>query len=85
MNVPFRQDMRFQSYGAFGELTYQLNPQNKIVTGARVDQVTVDDERADSKAKGLIPSLKNLTKWFYPFGKSKCRAWCEQLCGLGLC
>jgi iron complex outermembrane receptor protein len=58
MNVPFRQDMRFQSYGAFGELTYQLNPQNKIVTGARVDQVTVDDERADSKAKGFNTQLE---------------------------
>ncbi|MCJ0829677.1 TonB-dependent copper receptor [Acinetobacter sp. NIPH1876] len=58
MNMPFRQDMRFQSYGAFGELTYQLNPQNKIVTGARVDQVTVDDERADSKAKGFNTQLE---------------------------
>ncbi|NNP69473.1 TonB-dependent copper receptor [Acinetobacter sp. Ac_5812] len=65
MNVPFRQDMRFQSYGAFGELTYQLNPQNKIVTGARVDQVTVDDERADSKAKGFNTQLeKNLPSAF---------------------
>ncbi|CAM4411042.1 TonB-dependent copper receptor [Acinetobacter dispersus] len=58
MNVPFRQDMRFQSYGAFGELTYQLNPQNKIVTGARLDQVKVDDERADSKAKGFNTQLE---------------------------
>ncbi len=58
MNVPFRQDMRFQSYGAFGELSYQLNPQNKIVTGARVDQVKVDDERADSKAKGFNTQLE---------------------------
>ncbi|WP_420001652.1 TonB-dependent copper receptor [Acinetobacter sp. LF10] len=58
MNVPFRQDMRFQSYGAFSELTYQLNPQNKIVTGARVDQVTVDDERADSKNKGFNTQLE---------------------------
>lgn len=58
MNVPFRQDMRFQSYGAFGELSYQLNPQNKIVTGARVDQVKVDDERADSKTKGFNTQLE---------------------------
>lgn len=58
MNIPFRQDMRFQSYGAFGELSYQLNPQNKIVTGARVDQVKVDDERADSKAKGFNTQLE---------------------------
>lgn len=58
MNVPFRQDMRFQSYGAFGELSYQLNPHNKIVTGARVDQVKVDDERADSKAQGFNTQLE---------------------------
>ncbi|MFI8034345.1 TonB-dependent copper receptor [Acinetobacter sp. ABJ_C3_5] len=58
MNIPFRQDMRFQSYGAFGELSYQLNPQNKIVTGARVDQVKVDDERADSKAQGFNTQLE---------------------------
>lgn len=58
MNMPFRQDMRFQSYGAFGELSYQLNPQNKIVTGARVDQVKVDDERADSKAQGFNTQLE---------------------------
>ncbi len=58
MNMPFRQDMRFQSYGAFGELSYQLNPQNKIVTGARLDQVKVDDERADSKAQGFNTQLE---------------------------
>lgn len=58
MNIPFRQDMRFQSYGAFGELSYHLNPQNKIVTGARVDQVKVDDERADSKAQGFNTQLE---------------------------
>ncbi|EHU2522974.1 TonB-dependent receptor, partial [Acinetobacter baumannii] len=37
MNMPFSQDMRFQSYGAFGELGYQWNDQNKLVTGVRVD------------------------------------------------
>ncbi|EKU57241.1 TonB-dependent copper receptor [Acinetobacter sp. WC-323] len=56
---PFEEDMKFQSYGAFSELTYQLNPQNKIVTGVRVDQVKVDDERANSKAKkGLNTQLE---------------------------
>ena len=53
MNVPYRQDMRFQSYGAFGELGYQWNDQNKLVTGVRLDRVTVEDERADSQAKGF--------------------------------
>lgn len=49
MNMPFSQDMRFQSYGAFGELGYQWNDQNKLVTGVRVDRVTVEDERTESK------------------------------------
>ena len=60
MNVPYRQDMRFQSYGAFGELGYQWNDQNKLVTGVRLDRVTVEDERADSQAKALILNLKRL-------------------------
>ncbi|EMS6666859.1 TonB-dependent copper receptor [Acinetobacter baumannii] len=58
MNVPYRQDMRFQSYGAFGELGYQWNDQNKLVTGARLDRVTVEDERADSQAKGFNTKLE---------------------------
>ncbi|SSS47252.1 protein OprC [Acinetobacter baumannii] len=49
MNMPFSQDMRFQSYGAFGELGYQWSDQNKLVTGVRVDRVTVEDERTESK------------------------------------
>ncbi|EOV5264484.1 TonB-dependent receptor, partial [Acinetobacter baumannii] len=49
MNMPFSQDMRFQSYGAFGELGYQWNDFNKLVTGVRLDRVTVEDERAKSK------------------------------------
>lgn len=57
MNVPFSQDMRFQSYGAFGELSYQFNPQNKLVAGARVDRVKVEDERADSKTAGFNTRL----------------------------
>ncbi|EPC7181083.1 TonB-dependent copper receptor [Acinetobacter baumannii] len=58
MNVPYRQDMRFQSYGAFGELGYQWNDQNKLVTGVRLDRVTVEDERADSQAKGFNTKLE---------------------------
>ncbi|HGW3737324.1 TPA: TonB-dependent copper receptor [Acinetobacter baumannii] len=49
MNMPFSQDMRFQSYGAFGELGYQWNDLNKLVTGVRVDRVRVEDERTESK------------------------------------
>ncbi|MFX5301567.1 TonB-dependent copper receptor [Acinetobacter baumannii] len=58
MNMPFSQDMRFQSYGAFGELGYQWNDQNKLVTGVRLDRVTVKDERADSQAKGFNTKLE---------------------------
>lgn len=47
-NVPVTTDMKFHSYGAFGELNYQLTDQNKLVTGVRVDQVNVKDERAAS-------------------------------------
>ena len=41
-------DMKFQSYGAFGELTYDLGQDNRLVTGVRVDQVNVKDERVTS-------------------------------------
>lgn len=58
MNMPFSQDMRFQSYGAFGELGYQWNDLNKLVTGVRLDRVTVEDERADSKAQGFNTKLE---------------------------
>ncbi|MGQ0693911.1 TonB-dependent copper receptor [Acinetobacter baumannii] len=58
MNMPFSQDMRFQSYGAFGELGYQWNDQNKLVTGVRLDRVTVKDERAVSQAKGFNTKLE---------------------------
>ncbi|MFW1893761.1 TonB-dependent receptor, partial [Acinetobacter geminorum] len=58
MNIPYRQDMSFQSYGAFGELGYQWNDFNKMVTGARLDRVTVEDERADSHAIGFNTKLE---------------------------
>ncbi len=47
-NVPVTTDMKFNSYGAFGEFSYQLSDQNKLVTGARIDQVNVKDERLAS-------------------------------------
>lgn len=43
-------DMKFHSYGAFGELGYELNSSNKLVAGARIDQVQVKDQRAESQA-----------------------------------
>nr|WP_298892143.1 TonB-dependent copper receptor [uncultured Acinetobacter sp.] len=56
MNMPLEEDLRFQSYGAFGELNYQLNPQNKVVTGLRFDQVTVDSVENDQQRKDTLPS-----------------------------
>ncbi|MCG9516191.1 TonB-dependent copper receptor [Acinetobacter pittii] len=58
LNQPRVTDMIFQSYGAFGELGYQWNDLNKLVTGVRLDRVTVEDERADSQAKGFNTKLE---------------------------
>ncbi|WP_457969625.1 TonB-dependent copper receptor [Acinetobacter calcoaceticus] len=58
MDMPLTTNMKFQSYGAFGELGYQWNDLNKLVTGVRLDRVTVEDERADSQAKGFNTKLE---------------------------
>ena len=42
MDMPLKADMEFQSYGAFGELTYQLEGNNRVVSGARIDRVEID-------------------------------------------
>lgn len=56
MNMPLEEDLHFQSYGAFGELNYQVNPQNKVVTGLRFDQVKVDSAENDQVRKDTLPS-----------------------------
>ncbi|MDM1248617.1 TonB-dependent copper receptor [Acinetobacter sp. R933-2] len=56
MNVPFSHDKRFQSYGGFAELTYIINPQNKIVTGTRVDAVQIDDLKTHQDRSETLPS-----------------------------
>jgi iron complex outermembrane receptor protein len=50
-------DMKFRSYGAFSELSYQLSDQNKWVGGVRVDQVNVKDLRSESVEKGYNRKL----------------------------
>jgi iron complex outermembrane recepter protein len=45
---PRLKDMKFSSYGAFGELSYDLGSDNKLVTGLRVDQVEVKDKRPET-------------------------------------
>ncbi|RZJ22161.1 MAG: TonB-dependent copper receptor [Acinetobacter sp.] len=63
-------DMKFRSYGAFGELSYQLSEQNKWVGGVRVDQVNVKDLRSDSVEKGYNRELdKTLPSAFIRFEK----------------
>ncbi|WP_180169950.1 TonB-dependent copper receptor [Acinetobacter sp. YH01013] len=56
MNFPVTTDMEFQSYGGFGELSYQLNDENKLVTGVRVDQVEVDAVQTAQQRKETLPS-----------------------------
>lgn len=49
-------DMEFESYGAFGELSYAFNNQHKLVTGARVDQAKIDNLTTDTERKETLPS-----------------------------
>ncbi|WP_445114629.1 TonB-dependent copper receptor [Acinetobacter sp. WZC-1] len=56
MNIPFQSDMKFQSYGAFGELSYPLNEQHKIVTGTRIDQVKIDALKLNDDRSETLPS-----------------------------
>ena len=60
-NIPYQnllrnKDMQFQSIGGFGELSYQMNDQNKLVTGVRVDQVEVDAVQKAQQRKETLPS-----------------------------
>jgi iron complex outermembrane recepter protein len=50
-------DMKFQSYGGFAELSYPLSENNKLVSGVRLDQVKVTDERVASATAGLNTEL----------------------------
>ena len=56
MNKPFTTDMKFQSYGAFAELSYPVNEQNKIVSGARIDQVKIDALKLNDERTETLPS-----------------------------
>lgn len=59
MNTPLTTNMKFQSYGAFGELGYQWSENSKLVTGARLDQVKIEalklnDDRSETLPSGFI-------------------------------
>lgn len=56
MNMPLATNMKFHSYGAFGELTYQFNDAYKLVTGARIDQVKIDALQLNDERKETLPS-----------------------------
>ena len=49
-------DMEFQSVGAFGELSYQLSDNNKLVSGLRLDQVNVEAVESNQERKETLPS-----------------------------
>ena len=53
---PRTKDMEFQSVGAFGELSYPLSDNNKLVSGLRLDQVNVDAVQSQQKRKETLPS-----------------------------
>lgn len=42
---PRMTDMKFQSFGGFGELTYHFGDENRLASGVRIDQVEVKDQR----------------------------------------
>ena len=56
LTKPVLTDMEFQSYGGFGELSYRLHDQNKLVTGVRIDQVEVDAVQTAQQRKETLPS-----------------------------
>ncbi|MEJ2900395.1 TonB-dependent copper receptor [Acinetobacter sp. NS-4] len=56
MKMPVITDMKFNSYGAFGELSYRLNEQHKLLGGVRVDDVSVEKLAKGVKRTETVPS-----------------------------
>ena len=56
MNMPLSTNMKFNSYGAFAEMGYQLNDHYKLVSGARIDQVKIDAIKLNDDRKETLPS-----------------------------
>ncbi|WP_087544547.1 TonB-dependent copper receptor [Acinetobacter sp. WCHA29] len=50
------EDLKFQSYGAFSEWTYAIDQDQKVVAGARVDQVKIDNLQNAKNRKDTVPS-----------------------------
>ena len=56
MNSPVTTDMEFQSIGGFGELSYDLGGDNKLVSGLRIDQVSIDAVKRSLERTETLPS-----------------------------
>ncbi|MCO8094071.1 TonB-dependent copper receptor [Acinetobacter lwoffii] len=56
MNSHVTTDMEFQSIGGFGELSYDLGDDNKVVSGLRIDQVNIDSVKRGIDRKETLPS-----------------------------
>ena len=50
------EDLKFQSYGAFSEWTYVFNSDQKLVAGARVDQIKINNLEDGKNRKDTLPS-----------------------------
>ena len=56
MNMPYAEDLKFQSYGAFSEWTYAFKSDQKLVAGARVDQIKINNLEDGNNRKETVPS-----------------------------
>ncbi|MDQ9022686.1 TonB-dependent copper receptor [Acinetobacter sichuanensis] len=56
MNMPLTTNMKFNSYGAFGELGYKLNDRYKLVSGVRIDQVKIEALQLNDDRKETLPN-----------------------------
>lgn len=54
----WQQDARFHDYGVFSELTWQATEQGKLITGARLDRVLVDNatSKGASERSDILPA-----------------------------
>lgn len=56
MNMPITEDMKFQSYGLFNELTYHINDDNQLISGLRFDRVDITSIKTNRERKKTLPS-----------------------------
>lgn len=56
MNRPFQHDYRFESYGAFAELGFQANDNNRYVSGLRFDRARAEQLLLQQTRNETLPS-----------------------------